>query len=456
MISTKTRKARRRPSDPDYDPVWNSKPVEYERKPGTGSLDTIRNARGNVMHRARYWTNSPTGVRVRRAVYASTEALVLRKLDAILKTPTSKGYTKKTIEEFLTKHFLPELKQNPEVRASTYESYRGVIEQRTKREGKKREKIASIVDDIGSVRVGEFTIENGSAWIASMQGRASDGRGKRTIQLAVRVLKQAYRVAYNDPKHGVNPIANLALPKAPERRQHILDLNETRRLLTAALATEWGPLFYLAVATSARQGELFALRWENVDLDGGKAHVVETVSRGYQNEPHKAGDPKTKASYRTLFLDEGSVRLLRDHREQQTGPNPLGLVFPSASTTEGRGGSFLSKDNVTGRVLPRLLASANIGKSRGAITFHTLRHVGNSLLDAKGVPASTLQRRLGHADRTVTQRYTHAADTEQQKAARIMGALLAPVLDARKWVTSGVTKANAKTPRRVAEMRKTA
>jgi integrase len=310
-----------------------------------------------------------------------------------------------------------------------------------KHEDKKREKIASIVDDIGSVRVGDFTIANGKAWIESMQGRTKDGRGKRTIQLAVRVLKQAYRVAYNDPKHGVNPIANLGLPEAPERRQHTLDLNESRRLLTAALATEYGPLFYLAVATSARQGELFALRWQNVDLDGAKAYVVETVSRGYQDEPRKVEDPKTKDSDRTLFLDAGAVRLLRDHLAQQTGPNPLGLVFPSASMREGRGGSFLSKDNVTGRVLPRLLDAAKIKGTRGAIPFHSLRHVGNSLLDAKGVPLSTLQRRLGHKNRTVTERYTHSSDVEQKKAARIMGTLLAPVLGARKWVTSGVTTA---------------
>jgi len=451
MITTKTRKARARPHAADHDPVWNPKPVEYERKAGSGSLDIVHNARGTVMHRARYWTNSPTGVRLRKAVYAKTEAQVLRKLEAILKTPTSKGHAKETIAKFLTETFLPGVKKK--VRASTYESYRGVIDPRKKHEDKKREKIASIVDDIGSVRVGDFTIENGDAWITSMQERAKDARGKRTIQLAVRVLKQAYRVAYNDPKHGVNPIANLGLPKAPERRQHILDLNETRRLLTSALATEYGPLFYLAVATSARQGELFALRWENVDLDGAKAYVVETVSRGYEDEPHKAEDPKTKDSYRTLFLDGGSVRLLRDHLAQQTGPNPLGLVFPSASTTEGRGGSYLSKDNVTGRVLPRLLTTARIGKTRGAVTFHTLRHVGNSLLDAKRVPLSALQRRLGHKNRSVTARYTHSLDAEQIKAARLMGTLLAPVLDARKWVTSGVTTAKTAPKRRIRKTR---
>jgi integrase len=422
---------------------WERGPTEFERRAGTGSVDTIRNGRGQVLHRARYWTNSATGVRVRRSVYGKTEAIMLRNLAEALKASTSKGHAKKSLTAFLTDDFLAELKKNPDVRASTYESYRGVIEPRAT-DGK--QKIASIVDDIGSVRVGDFTLANAKAWIESMQGRMKDGRGARTIQVAVRVLKQAYRVAYADPKHGVNPIGNLELPTVKTRKQHILDLSETRRLLAAALASDWGPLFYLAVATSARQGELFGLKWENVDLGAGTADVVQTVTRGYENEPRKLGDPKTESSERTLFLDAGSVRLLKEHRTKQSGPNPMGLVFPSADaiTKNGkhaglRGGGFLSKDNVTGRVLPRLLVAAKIKATRGAIPFHSLRHVGNSLLDAKGVPGSTLQRRLGHSDRTVTQRYTHAADTEQKKAAMIMGTLLAPVLDGRKWVTKGVT-----------------
>lgn len=59
---------------------WERGPTEFERKAGTGSVDTIRNVRGQLLHRARYWTNSATGVRVRRAVYGKTEAIVLRNL----------------------------------------------------------------------------------------------------------------------------------------------------------------------------------------------------------------------------------------------------------------------------------------------------------------------------------------------------------------------------------------
>jgi hypothetical protein len=46
-----------------------------------------------------------------------------------------------------------------------------------------------------------------------------------------------------------------------------------------------------------------------------------------------------------------------------------GVPSPSVSTAPGRGGGFLSKDNVTGRVLPRILETAKIKTTRGATHF---------------------------------------------------------------------------------------
>lgn len=253
------------------------------------------------------------------------------------------------------------------------------------------------------------------AWIDGLQ---KDGEGARTVQMAVMVLKRSYNVAVGDDDLDHSPIAKVKLPSAEPREQHTLTLKETHRLLTAALATEWGCLFYLAVATGARQGELLALTWDNVDLSAGYASVTSTLSRGEEGKL-RPGPTKTKASKRTLFLDPGSLRLLREHQSKLKESAGSGLVFPGM-----RGAKYLSKDNLTSKVLPMLLGEAKIA-SNAAIPFHSLRAVGTSLLASKGVPESTLARRLGHGKRTVTARYTTTYDPDLQGAAALMGRLLA-------------------------------
>jgi len=60
-----------------------------------------------------------------------------------------------------------------------------------------------------------------------------------------------------------------------------------------------------------------------------------------------------------------------------------------------------------------------------AITFHSLRHVGNTLLAQQGVSLALLQSRLGHSTPGVTLGvYSHVAATEGQRGARLIGSLL--------------------------------
>jgi integrase len=87
-------------------------------------------------------------------------------------------------------------------------------------------------------------------------------------------------------------------------------------------------------------------------------------------------------------------------------------------------------------VLPSLLDAAMI-TSEAAITFHTLRAVGNSLLTSAGVSEPVRQNRLGHGRRNVTQHYTHVYDPDLAAAAKVMGGPLAPCLKDRKWAKSG-------------------
>ncbi len=81
-----------------------------------------------------------------------------------------------------------------------------------------------------------------------------------------------------------------------------------------------------------REGELCGLRWSDLDLDAGKAHVVQQL---LTPGPEPVFGPTKTGAQRTISLSAQTVALLRAHRRHQrelrlaNGPRyrDLGLVF---------------------------------------------------------------------------------------------------------------------------------
>jgi integrase len=51
--------------------------------------------------------------------------------------------------------------------------------------------------------------------------------------------------------------------------------------------------------------------------------------------------------------------------------------------------------------------------------FHALRHLGASILDRENVPLGTIQRILGHENRTTTEIYLHSIGEAERQAMRV-------------------------------------
>jgi integrase len=153
-----------------------------------------------------------------------------------------------------------------------------------------------------------------------------------------------------------------------------------------------------------RKGEILALRWEDVDLDGGLLHVRQNVQR-LPEMGLVFGPPKSDKSRRTIPLPASSVRALRSHRARQAaealslGPAWVdsGLVFTSTV------GTVIEPRNLT-RLFDELIAKAGVRRIR----FHDLRHTCASLLIAQGAHPKAIQAHLGHSSIQVTMdRYGH-------------------------------------------------
>ena len=78
---------------------------------------------------------------------------------------------------------------------------------------------------------------------------------------------------------GVNPAFGVELPeKRQVREKRVLMPEQVARLL-AVLREPIRTMVLLAVLTGLRVGEILALRWQDVDLNGGELRVVQAVYR---------------------------------------------------------------------------------------------------------------------------------------------------------------------------------
>jgi len=141
-----------------------------------------------------------------------------------------------------------------------------------------------------------------------------------------------------------------------------------------------------------RRGEIAALRWGDVDLDGGRIRVERSLEQTNAGLAFKA--PKTNAGRRIISIPSSIAAELKKHwREQQEKRLALGLgkagsddlVFARAD-----GGPW-PPDSLT-TAWQKTIAALKLPK----VTLHALRHTHVSQLIAAGLDVVTVSRRIGH------------------------------------------------------------
>jgi integrase len=196
------------------------------------------------------------------------------------------------------------------------------------------------------------------------------------------------------PRRGPRPEKD---PISPELIRKLLD-----NLAEPSLSLAW-----LLVLTGLRIGELLALRWRDVDLEGKVLRVRRAVYDGHFDEP------KTKRSNRTVPLPQKAVAILQGRHPKVVAGDAL--VFAT------RVGSPFSRRNLLRRQL------APTAKKLGlvGINWHALRHAHATFLDSVGTPLGTVQALLGHASGEVTRgHYIHNVPADARAAVEKVEQLL--------------------------------
>jgi integrase len=177
------------------------------------------------------------------------------------------------------------------------------------------------------------------------------------------------------------------------------------------------PLYLTAVLTGMRQGELLGLRWQDVDLTLGVAHIRQTFCRIAGRMMFK--EPKSPRSRRAVALPELVVDALRDVRDaQRRAKNVMGDAYEDRDLVFCQpNGKPLHGHNVARRDFRRIIARAKLPRIR----FHDLRHCHATLLLRYGTNPKIVQERLGHSAIGVTMdTYSHVLPGMQAEAAQVV------------------------------------
>jgi len=251
--------------------------------------------------------------------------------------------------------------------------------------------------------------------------RLDSGLAPASVHKLHVVLHKALKAAVADGSIPRNVTAGIKLPKLSREEIDPLSREESRCLLEAARGERLEALYVLALHTGMRQGEILALKWDNVDLEAGTLRVRRTLTK--TGKVYAIGEPKTRNSRRVIRLTAAAVGALRTHLSRQLEEmermgslyQPGGLVFATEA------GTIINPSNLRNRSLKPLLKAAGLRPVR----FHDLRHTCATLLLSKNVNPKIVSEMLGHASVSITlDVYSHLMPDMQEKAAKALGEAL--------------------------------
>jgi integrase len=197
---------------------------------------------------------------------------------------------------------------------------------------------------------------------------------------------------------------------------------EIRTVLRAADKDRNGHLWYLALS-GLRRGEIAGLMWSDVDFDAGTITVARSrVELGGGPTTVVENEPKTKASRRTLPLDEGLLAVLRRASARYAQEK---LALGAAHADSGYVACTEAGEPYTPGALTHLWRK--LAKAAGVrpIRLHDARHSCGTALHLRGVPLAVIAKWLGHANPAITARiYAHPQDEALAAAAASLGAVV--------------------------------
>ena len=231
------------------------------------------------------------------------------------------------------------------------------------------------------------------------------------------VLSRAVKWGYIQ----INPADAAEKPSLGGHEAAYLEEDDARRLLELLQAEpiKWRAPITFDLLSGLRRAELLGLRWQDVDLDTGVLHIVQT-SNYVSGTGVYVSTPKTEGSDRYLKVSRTAILMLLEYKAWQDD-----MRAKVGDAWEGTAEDDRIFTNEVGRPMFPTSLTQWMGKfiKRSGLPpacVHSLRHTYASLLIAEGTPLVVVSSNLGHTQvSTTSDIYSHVVASAEAKAAQV-------------------------------------
>jgi integrase len=278
-----------------------------------------------------------------------------------------------------------------------------------------------ILPKIGNIALKDLSLARIEKFYSDL---IQSGVGTRTIRICHNILHKSLEKAVRYGYITHNPAHGAALPRYKHSEMKVLDQAQVGHFLVAIQSSPNRALYHLAITTGMRLGELFGLKWSDLQWMTGALHIQRQVQR-VPGQGWSFVEPKTNAGRRTIVVCESALQVLQEHQACQNElKEKVGerwqendLIFPNGVGAPGDP-SNLRKD------FQQTLTNAGLP----IIRFHDLRHTAASLLLNNKGTVIAVSKMLGHSKSSITlDIYGHLYNESQVEVAEIMNKLVTPI-----------------------------
>ena len=274
---------------------------------------------------------------------------------------------------------------------------------------------------LGHIKLVELKPAHVQQFIKFIQdnSKISPSTVKRKLAILQSMLHQAVKLGLIQ----TNPAnaERLTMPKVITPKVEIFTKQEAVEMLSCLEEEplQYKAIVYLAIMSGAREGELTALKFSDVDFVNNRI-TIERAAYKLKGEPVRTKPPKDN-DVRTVKIDEYTISLIRQLKaENERERLRLGTAWEGGEWLFTTWNGSIMHPATPSHWFREFLKRHGLKHRK----FHALRHTSATLQLLGGVNIKQVSGRLGHADLRVTNQYLHCLAEADEAAANVLQNML--------------------------------
>lgn len=211
------------------------------------------------------------------------------------------------------------------------------------------------------------------------------------------------KIIYSNPYH-IKKAVNIPKSDKNDKKIEALTINE-QNLLLKELKNDYKykDIFYIALYTGMRVGEILALKGSDIDFNSRVIHITKTLTKNANNEIVVGSTTKTYTGLRDIPIIDTLLPILKEYpcNDNYLFTNNGKLIAPSTINSHFK--RICKNANIKVIITKKKKSKDNIVNLKlSSANTHMLRHTFATRCIENGMSAVVLQKILGHKNIEIT------------------------------------------------------